>query len=479
MVSIRKSYIDWLLRQIDETTDTTFGFTDGQAKVTLDLTPRQTLRASVIAGRSVLRENEIPPDANTLDPATNTTVIGNLQWRYTPSATFTTSQQLYYLDSKYRNQVYDGRVREEGYDHDLTWRGAGAWNPRSGHLIEFGAQAQSLGVKRLDRRFGVATEQLVIDVTSDTWSAAGWAQYRWTPNPRLSITPGVRLEHWQLFDQTRASPWILTEYEVRPGVRLRFGGGVQHQSATLDNAIFSLPGEELVPARAATVEAGIEKRFGSSVRLNMAGYYRREEDGFRAVNSEVRVENNRVLLPQNPYWANTLTGETKGAEITLERRAINGLNGWLSYAWNDSRYDGAAIGGHPPESFPSDFDQRHTVNAYVAYRWSGRTSLSARMRYGSNFPIPGYVGQDAGGYVLSSERNGVRIPEYARLDLRADRTFTFRRSRLTLFLEVVNATNRDNYRASSSGVNIATRRIFDPIETTFPLLPVAGILIEF
>src|SRR5687768_3389876 len=46
MVSIRKSYIDWLLRQIDETTDTTFGFTDGQAKVTLDLTSRQTLRAS-------------------------------------------------------------------------------------------------------------------------------------------------------------------------------------------------------------------------------------------------------------------------------------------------------------------------------------------------------------------------------------------------------------------------------------------------
>ena len=42
---------------------------------------------------------------NTLDPATNTTLIGNLQWRFTPSATFTTSQQLYYLDSDYRNKV--------------------------------------------------------------------------------------------------------------------------------------------------------------------------------------------------------------------------------------------------------------------------------------------------------------------------------------------------------------------------------------
>ncbi|HTH24303.1 MAG TPA: hypothetical protein VL919_04295, partial [Vicinamibacterales bacterium] len=131
------------------------------------------------------------------------------------------------------------------------------------------------------------------------------------------------------------------------------------------------------------------------------------------------------------------------------------------------------------ESFPADFDQRHTVNAYVAYRWSGRMSLSARYRYGSNFPIVGYVGQDAQGYVLSTQRNGVRMPEYSRLDLRADRMFTYRKSRLTLFIEVINATNRENYRPNGYGVNLSSRRVFNPVETVFPLLPVAGVLIEF
>ena len=33
------------------------------------------------------------------------------------------------------------------------------------------------------------------------------------------------------------------------------------------------------------------------------------------------------------------------------------------------------------------------MNTYVSYRWSGRTTLSMRMRYGSNFPIVGYVGR--------------------------------------------------------------------------------------
>ena len=197
------------------------------------------------------------------------------------------------------------------------------------------------------------------------------------------------------------------------------------------------------------------------------------------MDAEIRVENNRVIVPRNSYWDNALTGETTGVELTLERRSANGLNGWLSYAWGDARLDQAAEPGRPAESFYSEYDQRHTVNAYVAYRWSGRTSLSARMRYGSNFPIQGYVGQDAGGYVVTDQRNGLRLPTYARLDLRADRTFTYRKSRLTLFMEVVNATGHDNYRANSAGVNLTTRRVFEPIESLFPLLPVAGILIEF
>ena len=479
LVSIRKSYIDWLLRQIDSTTDTTFGFTDGQAKLAIDLTPRQSLRASVIAGRSLLRETEDPPDANTLNPAANTTLIGNLQWRFTPSVKFSTLQQAYVVNSEYRNQVFDGRTREEGFDRDVTWRGSAAWNPGSAHLIEFGGQAQSLTAKRIDRRFTASTDQLLVDATNDTWSAAAWAQYRWTPNPRIAITPGVRIEHWQLFDQSKASPWLLTDVEVRPGTRVRLGAGVQHQSATLDHALGTLPGAPLVPERAATIEAGIEQRLGSSWRVNLSAYHRRDEDRLRPVNGDIRLENNRVVLPSMPYWDNVLSGDTNGAEIVLERRSASGLNGWLSYAWSDSQLEDGIRAGHAAESFPADYDQRHTVNAYVAYRWGGRTSLSARMRYGSNFPILGYIGQDANGYVLSAQRNGVRLPEYARLDLRADRTFTYQKSRLTLFVEVVNAMNRDNYRPNSPGINLTTRRVFDPLESLFPLLPVAGVLIEF
>jgi hypothetical protein len=66
------------------------------------------------------------------------------------------------------------------------------------------------------------------------------------------------------------------------------------------------------------------------------------------------------------------------------------------------------------ERYPADFDQRHTVNIYSGYRWSGRTSVSARFRYGSNSP------------------------------------FTDRKRRLTLFLEVINVLNRDDFAAQKA-----------------------------
>ena len=481
LVAVRKSYIDWLLRKIDSTTDTTFGFTDAQGKLTFDLTPRQTLRLTMLAGRSVLREIEDPPDANTLDPATSTTYIGNLQWRFTPSPKFSITQQAYVLQSEYRNQVVDGRTREEGNDGDFTWRGGAEWNPADGHLIEFGAQTQRLDANRIDRRFAGRTETLVQDSSGEAWSTAAWGQYRWTPTARFAITPGVRVDRWGLIEQVKASPWLLSEFAVTSSLRARFGASLQHQAPGLDHTFYLLPDAQLRPERGLSIEGGLEQRIGAAWRVAASVYRRDDDDRLRFQDTEVRIESNRVVVPRNPHWENAIDGLTNGAELMLERKSVNGLNGWLSYAWSKSDLTDTGGGNASglPESYAADFDQRHTVNAYVAYRWSGRTSLSARLRYGSNFPITGYIAQDANGYLLSDQRNGTRLPAYTRLDLRADRAFTYRKSRLTLFLEVVNATNHDNYRYDTPGINITTRRVFEPLDTLFPLLPVAGILIEF
>jgi hypothetical protein len=477
LLAARKSYIDWILRRVDTSIDGTFGFTDAQAKLTLTPTPAQTLRLSLIGGMSELDEDD-DEALNAFDRGRSHTLIGNIQWRLAPSAQWAISQQLYVVDSRYRNRVSDGRAREEGGDRDITWRATAEWSPSARHFFDVGLQAQALEADRIDRRFTSATSELLdLDVHPSTSGQAAWLAYRWTPSLGVVVTPGVRVERWRITSQTAASPWLLAEWQLAAATRLRGGFGVQRQGPGLDQVLVAHPRDTLSAERARVIDLGIEQRFGDAWRVVLTGYDRRERDRLRLSFDEPRMVNGRVVRFRPPFYIdNVMSGRAHGLEATLERRATSGLSGWLSYAWGDAKNSDQATG----ETFTADWDQTHTVNASVNYRWSARSAISARYRYGSNFPLQGYLAPLSGElHTLTDERNTSRLPAYSRLDVRADRAFTFRRSRLTLFAEVVNMLNRDNYRAQSAGLNLQTGEVFGLLETLFPLLPSAGILIEF
>ncbi len=68
---------------------------------------------------------------------------------------------------------------------------------------------------------------------------------------------------------------------------------------------------------------------------------------------------------------------------------------------------------------------------------------------------------------------------YTRLDIRANRTFTWRTTRLTVFAEALNIYDRDNVRASSPGINPNTLQVFGLFDSMFPIIPSAGFSLEF
>jgi hypothetical protein len=152
-----------------------------------------------------------------------------------------------------------------------------------------------------------------------------------------------------------------------------------------------------------------------------------------------------------------------------------GVSGWFSYAFGRNRYHDTVSG----ETFWGDSDQRHTMNAYALYRHSERASFVAKLRVGSNFPIPGYYASRDGTYFITDVRNTARLPAYGRLDLRANRTFNWSRRRLTLFAEVINVLNRDNFRFTPHSINVTTRTAIRPFDSMLPIVPSVGLLIEF
>jgi hypothetical protein len=205
--------------------------------------------------------------------------------------------------------------------------------------------------------------------------------------------------------------------------------------------------------------------------------YDREEHGFfRRPLAETRLILGRVVrgFTSAPYRP-SLDGYARGVELLLQRKSTSGISGWFSYSFGRNRFSDRET----HESYWGDLDQRHTLNLYIFYRISGRTSMSAKLRAGSNVPAPGYFTQVGNDYFVSSSRNEVRLPAYSRVDLRVNRTFNWSRKRLTLFGELTNVLNRDNVRFNPPGINTATGRVFGLFESMIPIVPSAGILIEF
>ncbi len=161
--------------------------------------------------------------------------------------------------------------------------------------------------------------------------------------------------------------------------------------------------------------------------------------------------------------------------MLAQRKAATGLSGWVSYSFSRNRYADRVTG----ESFYGEFDQRHTFNIYGTFRKSDRVSFSAKARIGSNVPAPGYFTEVDGIVLLSESRNELRMPVYARVDVRANRTFNWSRSRLTLFAEIINVLNRDNVRFVPPGVSVRSRSVRNIFEPMIPIVPSLGVLIEF
>jgi hypothetical protein len=93
--------------------------------------------------------------------------------------------------------------------------------------------------------------------------------------------------------------------------------------------------------------------------------------------------------------------------------------------------------------------------------------------------VSGYWSAASDGFTVSDGRNTLRIPPYARLDVRANRTFAWQHKRMTLFVEVLNALNRTNQRVSIPLIDAGTLRVTHLFETLVPLVPSAGLLLEF
>jgi outer membrane receptor for ferrienterochelin and colicin len=480
IASVRKSYLDYLIRRLGRESDVNLGFTDAQGKIVYDLSPRHRLAATWTWGRSDLDRNRANRGVTSLIEGDHDAAAASLAWTFLPGSRTVWENRIYGIRETYRNRNRDGDLLGRGRYTELALRSDLA-RQLGRHRLEAGGLARWIEDRVLDRRYDFGTQRFLdYDAIAPHYrQAATYAQDRWTIVPdRLSALAGVRIERLGLTGQVTADPRASLEWRISTRDRVEAGWGTYSQFPEA-LAVLGRNGNAALRAEVSRqAVAAYERRVGSHGRIRLEAYDYREADLRREPNALFRLGSGVVLPPDPGFrYDNALRGRTRGVEIVVQRRSANRLAGWVSYAWSCARrHDLASF-----ERYDADFDQRHTVNAYASYRLSQTWNWSTRLRYGSNFPYPGYLERDAAGtLLLGVERNRERLPAYSRLDLRLSKAFFLDRRKISLYIEVVNLLNGENVRFDRIGsVQAGTRRVSLSQDTLFPILPIAGFVVEF
>lgn len=472
LVSVRKSYLDWLIRKIEPDIDSTIGFGDFQTKVAYDLTSRQHLEGSIVGGRATFQQLQTGT-SNGLSQALSKGGLVSVAWRYAGNSAFL-SQRVSIAYNDFRNRGLLEQELGRGVTRALSWRADATWLASKTWTIEGGSKVEHQYTSETFHQYSIVRLNVPVDrarlsVTGQANVVSGWGLVA-RKTAASGVSAGARVTVDSLSNRVLTAPWLLGERRIG-AFTIRAGAGASHQLGDLE---LQPDTTGRLPERAISFDGGLEQQLGRGVRWQVTGFRREDTNVLRQL-GEARVVGG-VFIPEATFrsFANVLDGHTRGVDFLIGRRGAAGPTGWLAYTYAHTRYRDRLTG----ESFDGDFDQRHTVNLFVQQRLSYRLTASAKLRVGTNFPLAGYFEGSPGFLAISSERNRVRLPFYSRLDIRVTRTFTLTRQRVTLFAEVMNLLNHHN-QGQSVGFVRSTREAVNYVTKLIPFVPSVGILIEF
>ena len=366
-----------------------------------------------------------------------------------------------------------------------------------------------------------------LDSSVESTRAGAWLQDRFSAGANVTIEPGLRLDWSGVNRRATLSPRLGATWRLERSTRLRAGGGLYTQSPGYEKLIQSdyfvdLTGElglKLRHERAWHAVLGIERDLGATVTARVEGYWKAFDE---LLVGRLETEAERLArlssydfpaelassIPTDPiitsYPENAASGRSYGVDFFVQKRPAPGakLTGWVSYSFGRAERDEYG------RTLAFDYDRRHAATIVGSYRFSSKWELAATFRAFSGFPTTPVLGLrvsadeaedgrllpalDAQGrYVYETDLGGVdnlntgRLPAFVRLDLRLSWKPRGDAGRWLFYVDVINATDRDNVGQYDPRLSYDPTSALDQPRLTLeptaaiPFLPSIGVRFRF
>lgn len=185
----------------------------------------------------------------------------------------------------------------------------------------------------------------------------------------------------------------------------------------------------------------------NSLRFTLEGFYKAYSDYPVSAGRGVSLANQGTEFGSvgSERILTSGKGEAYGMEVFMQQKMTKNLFYVVSYTFVVSSFSG--LDG---KLKPSSWDNRHLFTATLGYRFKKDWELGAKYRFaGGNPYTPFDLNASRQNYLLLGQGipdvtllNQNRLANYSQLDVRVDKKYNFRRTSLTVYLDIQNILNQ-------------------------------------
>ncbi len=481
-------------------------FFDGQLKLEQDLGENETLTLIGLGSDDRLTRTVTNPDpAQTISDQRNssfTRVLATYRRSFSDGSSVTvtpsfgtdkfefaqrfgatpteqkTTATVFGVRAKWRGRVADWVTINTGLDVEassssIRRKGATILPPREGDITVFGQPPNDV-------------------VNFDDWSVmiGSVAPYVQADielfGNKVHVVPGARLDAFlvsgdkqfpskdgteqrgYLRNETIAEPRLAARWQATERLMVKAAYGQYHQAPEPEDLSPVFGNPTLGFAKASHYLGGVGYRIFEKLTAETTAFLSRSED-LAARSPLPSPQTGQALL-------NTREGRAYGAQILLRQELAKGFFGWVSYSYiRSERKDGETSAWRL-----FDFDQTHVATLVASYELPLGFEVGTRLRYATGFPRTPVIGayyntrRDLFEPVFGAQ-NSIRIPAFLQADLRLSKRFTWDTTKLELYADVQNLTNRKNREDIVYNYNYTSRNFI----TGLPTLAVVGARFEW
>ncbi len=357
---------------------------------------------------------------------------------------------------------YFSLIRDYGLRYDLEY----SLNTR--HSLRMGANYTyhtfKPGVAQIKEQYSDVKVDSILNLSKPIFANDIFAYIEddWRINSRWRANYGL---HYSAYFTSEAfynslQPRVSARYLLRDDWSLKGSYALMNQYIhLLSNSGIGLPTDlwvsstdKVKPQRSQQIALGSTRNVkGNTYELSAEVYY-------KWMNNLIEYKEGASFLSTTD-WENTVETDGKGEAYGLEllvRKNEGKTTGWIGYTMAYTFREFENLNGG--NKYPYKYDRRHDISVVVNHAFSKRFDIGATWVFGSGntytSPVSNiYLGGDfgrnftntsPGTYQRFSDRNGLRMPAYHRLDIGANFHKKTKWGKSTWNISVYNVYNRKN-----------------------------------